>query len=730
MHRRRRTALFLYAVLLVLPTLILGGLQWHQIHKERRDVLARVPAEAEDVAQRLQEAIRARFEALIAEEEQRPFFHYAELFAAPEVVGDELVVHTSPLHSIQPPAGVLGWFSFNRGQDSNEVPIWWSAPARGRTLEPERVAFFVETFAQGAFIQWLGRFHQPQSVLVELAVAAVHRGYDDYRECLEECYPELRVDSVDIALSEFHVQLYRDGDGVPQLVATRRALLQGLGYRQHRERHCLDPLRRGFGLVQGFFIDTDWLFDEVPHAQAANVLGDGARFLGLEEASSAPAADEERSEIRLVEALELEVDDESARDLGVLGVAISTRPIEQSYRRQLTSFLLLALMLTLSLGTGMWLLLRSVSKELEQAAERENFVASVTHELRTPISGIQLHGEMLLEGWTQDPDVQREYYRRIVNETGRLSTLVERILQKSRLARGIAQPAEPGDLSEMVRRILPKLDAAAGGESRDLDVQLAEGLPLVMLEREGLEHILVNLVENARKYAPWEPDREGVRADRRSGRGPSGTAASSWRSLDRGPGVPAEERRGGSSRPSTGSATRPRGPSHGTGLGLHLVKAPRRGPRGAGEGARASRGAGPRSRCGSSGLRADSGGGGGAGVCSGPESSAPPSDSSRRPRRKADPAPRRCSGARRPGFGADAGTPGPGTPLPSSLRRGILPPPPRVKETPSRTAARSSPGPSRPIEDPEIGPPIPPVSCTSSSSARASPASATAYELL
>ena len=55
-------------------------------------------------------------------------------------------------------------------------------------------------------------------------------------------------------------------------------------------------------------------------------------------------------------------------------------------------------MLGLSLITGLLLLLRSVRRDLEYARQTENFVAAVTHELRTPVSAIRLYGEMLLDG--------------------------------------------------------------------------------------------------------------------------------------------------------------------------------------------------------------------------------------------------------------------------------------------------------------------------------------------
>jgi signal transduction histidine kinase len=224
-------------------------------------------------------------------------------------------------------------------------------------------------------------------------------------------------------------------------------------------------------------------------------------------------------------------------------------------------------MLALSLSTGFVLLWRSVASDLQQAQRTENFVAAVTHELRTPLASIKMHGEMLLDGWARDPKKQQEYYRRIVRETERLSTLVERVLEKARLASGPAAPA-PGDLSSAVASLEEQLLRWGDSEHPDLAFDLAEDLPAVMLNHDAVRSIVINLVENARKYAPVEAaraDTDPIRVVTRL----EGQRVL-LEVLDRGPGVPAEEReqifqafyRVGN------EATRT---ARGTGLGLHLV---------------------------------------------------------------------------------------------------------------------------------------------------------------
>ena len=212
--------------------------------------------------------------------------------------------------------------------------------------------------------------------------------------------------------------------------------------------------------------------------------------------------------------------------------------------------------------------------EPSEAARTQNFVSAVTHELRTPLAAIRLYGEMLLEGWTDDPEKEREYHRRILRETNRLATLVERVLQKGRLTSATTK-TQAVDLSRLVVRLEEELaiahppDAPLSEGNSDLRFELGEGLPPALASPEVVSGILTNLIENARKYAPFNPD------DPRSEPILVRTRQEGTRVLlevaDRGPGIPAQHRdrifeafyRMGNE--ATRTAT-------GTGLGLHLVR--------------------------------------------------------------------------------------------------------------------------------------------------------------
>jgi len=592
--RTQRAALALYGVLLVLPTLVLGGLQWLQIVRDKEDELRSVPFQADDSARRLRDTLRQELERLVELEDRRPFQHYARVYypdpeASPDLGDPQFVTHltadaeprlrASPLDNQRRPVGILAWFVYDLSEHydarielfAGHSKTYPAHPGPGGAESELRAACreLMHRSAVEPKIKVAGRLVGNQESQVPLRIVVASRMNDDDPECLQA--PREFLDSpVDLTISPFQVRFYREEDGTPRVVATRRVLMLDQPYLLGLNE-CLHRLWRGMYLEQGFFVDPAWLFRELPEKVASTVLGPSQRFVPPNSADCCDGRQEYHAVVRPVAALGIESPNAQDQDYGTVKVAVDTADIERRFRSRAWRFFGVAAMLALSLATGMVLLLRSVNRDLEQAKRTENFVAAVTHELRTPLSSIKLHGEMLLEGWASDPAKQREYYRRIVRETARLSTLVERVLEKARLASGAARPFA-GDLSSAIDALAPQVrDAAEGGEAQvepDVVFDLARDLPPVRLSGEAIASIVVNLVENARKYAPVDrarPDAEPIRVvtRRRGGR-------VVLEVLDRGPGIdPTEARRVFEAFYRVGNeATRT---SRGTGLGLHLV---------------------------------------------------------------------------------------------------------------------------------------------------------------
>ena len=141
--------------------------------------------------------------------------------------------------------------------------------------------------------------------------------------------------------------------------------------------------------------------------------------------------------------------------------------------------------------------------ELTRVADmRKDFVANVSHELKTPLAAIRGYAETLRDGALEEPATARRFTARILSQCRRLQELLDDLLTLSRLE-GIA-PAlerEPVDLGAVARRAV-ELIAAAAREKR-VEVEVEEGqpaLPPVLGDPDGLERLLLNLLDNAIKY--------------------------------------------------------------------------------------------------------------------------------------------------------------------------------------------------------------------------------------
>ncbi len=136
---------------------------------------------------------------------------------------------------------------------------------------------------------------------------------------------------------------------------------------------------------------------------------------------------------------------------------------------------------------------------------KNDLLATVTHELKTPLSSMRLLVDTLLEKDEIDPRQTREYLNLIARENLRLSHLIEKFLAFSRLERG-KQRLEPCALDpvEATRQAVDSLGDRLHAVNCRFSLEIAPGLPAVLADREALSTILINLLDNALKYTPDE----------------------------------------------------------------------------------------------------------------------------------------------------------------------------------------------------------------------------------
>jgi signal transduction histidine kinase len=160
-----------------------------------------------------------------------------------------------------------------------------------------------------------------------------------------------------------------------------------------------------------------------------------------------------------------------------------------------------ALILGMTLLAG-YLLMRDVNREMQMAEVRSHFVANVSHELKTPLTSIRMFAETLAMGRAGDERTRAEYLDLIVNESERLSRLVDNVLDFSRIEHGKKiyrmQPASPAN---PVRAAARAMQYALSQQGFTLKTEIDESLPLLMLDVDAMEQAILNLLTNAMKYS-------------------------------------------------------------------------------------------------------------------------------------------------------------------------------------------------------------------------------------
>ena len=175
---------------------------------------------------------------------------------------------------------------------------------------------------------------------------------------------------------------------------------------------------------------------------------------------------------------------------------------EKAVRRQV-AYLTAALgVLLVVIVAGIVATYRLVRREMEMARLKSDFVANVSHDLKTPLSVVRMYGETLDMGRVTDEAKRREYYRVITRESERLSRLIDNVLDFSRIDSGRRRyELAPTAVEPLVRETVEAFAYPLAQAGFKVDVEIAPDLPLVSLDAEAVRQALANLIDNALKYS-------------------------------------------------------------------------------------------------------------------------------------------------------------------------------------------------------------------------------------
>jgi two-component system, OmpR family, phosphate regulon sensor histidine kinase PhoR len=248
-------------------------------------------------------------------------------------------------------------------------------------------------------------------------------------------------------------------------------------------------------------------------------------------------------------------------------VQIAPRNLAELRKQAETERLLGVLLIPVStviIAMGLGVVFLAVRAERRASQLKSDFIANVSHELKTPLSLIRMFGELIATGKHKGEASAREYAGIITRESERLAHLIDNVLDFARLERGKASYSfAEGRLDEVVERAIDVFRYRLDKEKMKLRTDIEEGLPPVRMDEDAMTLVLLNLVDNAVKYAG-----EGGEVAVRLSRAPGGVALAV---RDRGPGISRDDQQRIFERFYRANDARMRN-VRGSGIGLSLVK--------------------------------------------------------------------------------------------------------------------------------------------------------------
>jgi signal transduction histidine kinase len=470
---------------------------WADVRARQRAVrdAPRLAAEARGVELALE--LRSELATLMSREVERPYFHYQNLFHDPRASAG-LSVAPSPLASGRDPL-VLGYFQLDaRGRTSTPTindelpdlsePIRLAENRRFRDevarslagpLAPRSDEVIAAVPAQPAQVLSI----DPRAYMQNAASNSIYLGQvDDRRATPAPAMPG--PITITVSPLEWRTLAFA---GQPAMVAVRRVDT---------------PDGR---LAQGLVVDratlTSWLASRAGDAVADLRTGD------------LPATE-------IVPGWHIEI---APNPLAVTAAAVEAVALARGFVARFVAIGAIAILAALFVVV-------LVARAERLARERSQFAAAAAHELRTPLAGLQLYGDMLADG-LGDPGKIRDYARRMSEEASRLGRVVANVLGFSQLERGnLTVDPQVGALGEVLRELADRAEPALDRAGATLALDVAPELT-ARFDRDALARIVGNLLDNAEKYSRGAGDRTISLAARVAG--PAVEVVVS----DRGPGI-------------------------------------------------------------------------------------------------------------------------------------------------------------------------------------------------
>ena len=190
----------------------------------------------------------------------------------------------------------------------------------------------------------------------------------------------------------------------------------------------------------------------------------------------------------------------------ILKITHRTGSLEKAVQRNRLQNLALNLSVFFLLGAGIWMTVRSSQRAKRLADQQLSFVAGISHELLTPLAAIKSAAQNLSDGLVSKDEKVVKYGTMIGGESGRLTDLVEKVLEFAGMqSEAKSYHFEKIPLEPVIHQVVEDCQLVLEKASFEIQLELTPDLPMVHADAAALNQALQNLIGNAVKYAPDSP---------------------------------------------------------------------------------------------------------------------------------------------------------------------------------------------------------------------------------
>lgn len=158
-----------------------------------------------------------------------------------------------------------------------------------------------------------------------------------------------------------------------------------------------------------------------------------------------------------------------------------------------------------ALFLGVYILFKYFSREAELVRLKADFVDSVSHTLKTPLTRMALMAENVEQGWVTNESQKQDFFRTIVRETVLMNEIIDNMLDFSRIDAGKKEyNPEESSLPEIVRAVVDRHVDYIKKNGFEFTIEIDDGMPSLRLDRDAVSLLTANLIQNAVKYSDKE----------------------------------------------------------------------------------------------------------------------------------------------------------------------------------------------------------------------------------